>query len=45
MSAPENLLQRLLDEVAKSSFLKHPFYEAWRAGLVPIKSLQEYATD
>lgn len=29
--------------VAERSLLKHPFYQAWTAGTLPLESLQEYA--
>jgi len=33
-----------LDEiVAERSLLKHPFYQAWTAGTLPLESLREYA--
>jgi pyrroloquinoline-quinone synthase len=33
-------LDAIIDE---RSLLKHPFYQAWNAGTLPIESLQEYA--
>ena len=33
-----------LDEIIdERSLLKHPFYQAWTAGTLPLESLQEYA--
>ena len=29
--------------VEERSLLKHPFYQAWNAGTLPLESLREYA--
>jgi pyrroloquinoline-quinone synthase len=31
--------------VAQFDLNEHPFYQAWRAGTLPIERLREYATE
>ncbi|HEY5984246.1 MAG TPA: iron-containing redox enzyme family protein, partial [Anaerolineales bacterium] len=39
-------ITRLLDDtVAERSLLKHPFYQAWSAGTLPVEDLQTYARE
>ncbi|MSP21436.1 MAG: CADD family putative folate metabolism protein [Dehalococcoidia bacterium] len=37
------LEERIQQVLAARSLLKHPFYQAWSAGTLPIERLQEYA--
>lgn len=39
------LKQRLDDILARWDLLEHPFYRAWRAGELPVESLQSYASE
>ena len=38
------LMERIDEIIAEKSLLKHPFYEAWNKGELPVESLKEYAT-
>ncbi len=38
-----DLSKRLHDSIEEKSLLKHPFYQAWNAGTLPVESLREYA--
>jgi len=37
------LMERIDEIIAQKSLLKHPFYEAWNRGDLPVESLKEYA--
>ncbi|HEX5367783.1 MAG TPA: CADD family putative folate metabolism protein [Dehalococcoidia bacterium] len=40
MSEFSNIIDAIIEE---RSLLKHPFYQAWNAGTLPLESLREYA--
>ena len=35
------LMERIDEIIAEKSLLKHPFYEAWNKGELPVESLKE----
>jgi len=39
----DEIIGRLDEIVAERSLLKHPFYQAWTAGTLPIEAMREYA--
>ena len=44
MTATQTTLEaRVYEVLAERSLLKHPFYQAWSAGTLPVERLQEYA--
>jgi pyrroloquinoline-quinone synthase len=38
-----DIMERLDAIITERSLLKHPFYQAWNAGTLPMEALQEYA--
>ncbi len=43
MTTRTNLIETLDAIIAERSLLKHPFYQAWNEGTLPIEKLREYA--
>jgi pyrroloquinoline-quinone synthase len=43
MTTTTNIVETIDEAIAQKSLLKHPFYQAWTAGTLPMASLQEYA--
>jgi pyrroloquinoline-quinone synthase len=39
----KDLIARIEETIQKRSLLKHPFYQAWTMGTLPIDSLKDYA--
>src|SRR4051794_20605382 len=35
--------QQLIEKVSARHILKHPFYQAWNAGSIPVEALRVYA--
>ena len=40
---PNDLIARIEETIQERSLLKHPFYQAWTEGSLPMDSLKEYA--
>lgn len=40
-----NLTQQLNERIDRWALLRHPFYQAWEAGKLPLKALQSYARE
>jgi pyrroloquinoline-quinone synthase len=43
MTTTTDIVTAIDELIAERSLLKHPFYQAWTAGTLPMESLQEYA--
>lgn len=43
MTTTTNLIETLDAIIAERSLLKHPFYQAWNEGTLPIEKMREYA--
>jgi pyrroloquinoline-quinone synthase len=41
----KDLIDRIDEMVERRSLLKHPFYQAWSMGTLPLDSLKEYASE
>ena len=39
----KDLIARIEETIQERSLLKHPFYQAWTKGTLPIDSLKDYA--
>jgi pyrroloquinoline-quinone synthase len=45
MRQVERLWKKLVDEIGNWSLLKHPFYESWEKGALPVDALRKYAAE
>lgn len=45
MSTPDSLAARCDGHIADRSLLKHPFYQAWSDGTLPVAALADYARE
>ena len=41
----KNLIERVDETIEKRSLLKHPFYQEWTKGTLPLESLKKYAAE